>query len=312
MTSGSRARALAAPAAALAVPARPARAPGPTERELPEVTISESRGIRCLHLGTPWIQGAMRISEPLAIELEYVQRMMVWMLFREPAAIGQVRGDGQGEGHAVQLGLGAAAITRFCLRRLKMRCTAVEINPRVIDACRTWFRLPADSPSIAVLNDDAARYVADPENIASIDVLCVDLYDDEAASPVLDSAAFYADCHAALADGGVMTVNLFGRDASFERSFDRITAAFGTGNARALKPTREGNTIVLAMKHVTFPDADELARRAETIETRWRLPARKWLRMIRAQPPSSEPTETQAEPGRTSPSAAPLPELPPA
>ena len=283
-------------------------------RELPEVTISESRGIRYLHLGTPWIQGAMRIAEPSAIELEYVQRMMVWMLLREPAAVGH----SQGQGHAVQLGLGAAAITRFCLRHLKMRCTAVEINPRVIDACRTWFRLPADSPSLAVLNDDAARYVADPDHIGSIDALCVDLYDDEAASPVLDSAAFYGDCRAALADGGVMTVNLFGRDASFERSVARIAAAFGADNVRALKPTREGNTIVLAMKHVTFPDGPELARRAENIETRWRLPARKWLRMIREQAPSpspsplSEPIETSAKTRRPSPSPAPLPELPPA
>ena len=275
-------------------------------RSLPEVTISESRGIRYLHLGTPWIQGAMRISEPLAIELDYVQRMMVWMLWREPDALNL------GHGHAVQLGLGAAAITRFCLRRLKMRCTAVELNPHVVDACRMWFRLPADSPALAVLNDDAAAYIADPANRGSIDVLCVDLYDDEAASPVLDSAAFYGDCHTALNDGGVMTVNLFGRDASFERSFERIAAAFGAGNVRALKPTREGNTIVAAMKHVTLPDAGELARRAENIETRWRLPARKWLRMMRAQPSSSEPIETSAETRRTSSSVAPLPELPPA
>ena len=51
---------------------------------LPEVTISESDGVRYLHLGTPWIQGAMRIDEPLAIDLEYVRRMMVWMLVVEP------------------------------------------------------------------------------------------------------------------------------------------------------------------------------------------------------------------------------------
>ena len=54
---------------------------------LPEVTISESRGVRYLHLGTPWIQGAMRIEVPLAIELEYVRRMMAWTLFRDPAAV---------------------------------------------------------------------------------------------------------------------------------------------------------------------------------------------------------------------------------
>jgi hypothetical protein len=94
-----------------------------------------------------------------------------------------------------------------------------------------------------------------------------------------------------------MTVNLFGRDASFERSFRRIAAAFGAADVRTLKPTREGNTIVLAMKHVTVPDRAMLARRAENIETRWKLPARKWLRMMR---PLPEPVPTL------------LPELPPA
>lgn len=271
----------------------------PAASPSPEVTISESRGIRYLHLGTPWIQGAMRIDDPLAIELDYVQRMMVWMLFREPEAIGA--------GHAAQLGLGAGAITRFCARRLKMRCTAVELNRHVIDACRLWFRLPADSSTFEVVNDDAATWIADADQRDAIDVLCIDLYDDEAASPVLDSAEFYRDCHAALAEGGVMTVNLFGRNASLERSCDRIADAFGIEQVRALKATREGNTVVVAMKLVTFPDGDALARRAENIETRWHLPARKWLRMFRA-PAAPESRRTR----QTRSSVAPLPELPPA
>jgi len=250
-----------------------------TAAELPEVTISESAGVRYLHLGTPWIQGAMRIDEPLAIELEYVRRMMVWMLVREPAALAGA--------HAVQLGLGAGAITRFCSKRLKMRTTAVELNPRVIGACRHWFRLPADSPGFAVIEMNAKAFVADPKRRGSADVLCVDLYDHEAASPVLDSAEFYRQCFALLADGGVMTVNLFGRDASFETSSRRIAAAFGAGAVLTMQPTKEGNTVVLAMKQVTVPGRDELARRAENIETRWQLPAGKWLRMMRPVPAAS-------------------------
>ncbi|MDQ6629270.1 MAG: spermidine synthase, partial [Pseudomonadota bacterium] len=225
------------------------------------------------------------IDEPLVIELDYVQRMMAWMLFREAAEVA--------DGHAVQLGLGAGAITRFCLKRLKMRTTAVELNGRVIVACRHWFRLPAVAERLCVIEQDAAAFIAEPARRGSIDVLAVDLYDHEAACPVLDSEAFYADCRAALGDGGLMTVNLFGRDASFERSMARIGAAFGAANVRSLKPTREGNTIVIAMKHVTVPDADELARRAENIETRWQLPARKWLRMMRP-PAELQPTSPAA------------------
>jgi len=36
------------------------------------------------------------------------------------------------------------------------------------------------------------------------------------------------------------------------------------------------------MQHVTIPDRAVLAQRAENIETRWQLPARKWLRMMRS------------------------------
>jgi spermidine synthase len=194
-------------------------------------------------------------------------------------------------GHAVQLGLGAAAITRFCHSTLRMRCTAVELNGSVIDACRLWFHLPADSARFTVLNMDAAEFVADPARIESVQALCVDLYDHDAASPVLDSEAFYRDCRRVLADGGVMTVNLFGRDARFERSAARIAAAFGDTQVLSLRPTREGNTIVVALRDAPLPDRATLAARADEIERRFKLPARKWLRMIR--PIASAATETE-------------------
>jgi spermidine synthase len=241
--------------------------------ELAPATLSEADGVRYLHLGTPWVQGAMRIRRSLALELEYIQRMMVWMLLRPAEALTR--------GHAVQLGLGAAAITRFCHSTLRMRCTAIELNPSVIDACRLWFHLPADSVRLAVLQMDAAGFVADPARVDTVQALCVDLYDHDAAGPVLDSAAFYRDCQRVLGDDGVMTVNLFGRDASFERSAARIAAAFGEGRVWSLRPTKEGYTVVLALKHGAMPDRETLAARADNIERRFKLPAKKWLRMIR-------------------------------
>lgn len=244
---------------------------------LAPATVSEADGVRYLHLGTPWVQGAMRLRKPLAIELEYVQRMMAWMLLRPV----DESGAGAGREHAVQLGLGAGSITRFCHAKLRMRTTAVEINPEVIAACRAWFRLPQDGPRLAVVEMDAGLYVADPAHAGSADVLCVDLYDHDAASPVLDSEEFYRDCQRLLAHGGVMSVNLFGRDASFARSAERIAAAFGAERVLALRPTREGNTVVLACKDSALPDRATLLARADAIESRFGLPARKWLRMIR-------------------------------
>jgi spermidine synthase len=251
--------------------------------ELAPATISEFDGVRYLHLGTPWVQGAMRIRQSLSLELEYIQRMMAWMLLRPTEELTH--------GHAVQLGLGAGAITRYCHSTLRMRTTAVELNHGVINACRIWFHLPADSSRFHVLEMDAASFVADAQRAESAQVLCIDLYDHDAASPVLDSEAFYADCHRLLADGGVMSVNLFGRDGSFERSAQRIAAAFGTAQVFSLRPTKEGNTIVLALKHAPLPDRDALAARADNIESRFKLPAKKWLRMIRPLAGDSVPAD---------------------
>jgi spermidine synthase len=241
-------------------------------------TISEFDGVRYLHLGTDWVQGAMRIRKPRQLELEYIQRMMAWMLWRPSDELDQ--------GHAVQLGLGAAAITRFTHQVLRMRTTAVELNASVIDACHLWFHLPDNDERLTVLNQDAARWVTDAAHLQSVDVLCVDLYDHEAAAPVLDDAEFYAACRGVLAPGGLMTVNLFGRDSSFDRSAALIAQAFGTDQVWQLAPTKEGNTVVVAGRGVVVPDRDTLVARADAIESRFGLKAGKWLRLVRPYRPA--------------------------
>jgi spermidine synthase len=123
-----------------------------------------------------------------------------------------------------------------------------------------------------------------------VQLLHVDLYDHDAAAPVLDDEVFYTACRRLLADAGVMAVNLFGRDASFERSAARIAAAFGAEQVWRLRATREGNTVVVAGRGVEVPGREELAARAATIEQRFLarhgLPARKWLRMVRPYQPA--------------------------
>ncbi len=247
--------------------------------ELAGATISEFMGVRYLHLGTPWVQGAMRIRKPRLLELEYAQRMMAWMLWRPTEEIAG--------GHALHLGLGAAALTRYTLQTLRMATTVVEINPTVVAACKLWFHLPDDDPRLTLVQADAGRWVADPAHRHCADMMCVDLYDHEAAAPVLDDAVFYAACRDVLAPGGMLAVNLFGRDASFERSAAHLAAAFGADQVWQLAPTREGNTVVIAARGVELPDRDTLLARAAAIESRYELPARKWLRIIRPQRPAA-------------------------
>ena len=240
---------------------------------LPEVTMSEDGEVRFLHLGTEWIQGSMIIDEPFVIELDYVQRMMAWLLFVEPDTVTKRR--------AMQLGLGSAALTKFCFKVCRMDTTAIEINPQVLAACRGWFKLPPDSARLRVLLADAGQEIRNPLHMGQVDALQVDLYDHEAAAPVLDSPDFYADCRSVLSDEGVMTVNLFGRDTSYDRSLESICAAFGKDAVWSFKPTREGNTIVLAQRTADRPTRMHLLARAEEIQSRWGLPAVKWLRIFK-------------------------------
>ena len=243
-----------------------------TTTPLPEVNISEDGEVRFLHLGTEWIQGSMLLDAPFDIELEYVQRMMVWLLFVEPDTVHKRR--------ALQLGLGSAALTKFCFKRLRMDTTAIEINPQVLAVCRRWFKLPPDSARLRVLLADAGEAIRAAEHQGRYDALQVDLYDHEAAAPVLDSADFYADCRNTLTDVGCLTVNLFGRDASFERSLRHIADAFGAEAVWLFKPAREGNTVVLAQRHASRPARLDMLARAEAVQQRWGLPAVKWLRLF--------------------------------
>jgi spermidine synthase len=240
--------------------------------DLPWVNHVDYGDMRFLHLGTPWVQGSMRISQPTEIHLEYVQRMMAWLLVTDLDQLPRLQ--------AMQLGLGAASLTKFCHLRLGMPTTAVELNPHVIDACRRWFHLPQDNVNLHVLLADAADIAKSAAWQGKVDVLQVDLYDQEAACPALDSEAFYADCHQLLTPQGCMTVNLYGRRSSLETSLQRIAKAFGQEAVWAFKPTSAGNTIVLAFRTPRAWDPQALRSRAQMIQNRWTLPAEKWLKEL--------------------------------
>jgi spermidine synthase len=216
----------------------------------------------------------MFVDEPHKLVHEYIQRMMAWLLFVDPATVGKRQ--------ALQLGLGAGSLTKFCAKELRMKnTTAIELNPQVLHACRGWFKLPADSARMQVVLGDAAQEIKQTHWQGTVDSLQVDLYDEEAAAPVLDSAEFYSDCRNTLTEEGCMTVNLFGRSSSFDNSVNKIAAAFGRQAIWTFKATREGNTVVLAQRTMTRPKRSLLAERAEAIKAQWGLPADKWVRVFK-------------------------------
>jgi spermidine synthase len=233
------------------------------------VTLSEQNGVRYLHFGTEWVQGAMRIRKPDWPELEYAQQMMAWMLFiDEPQSI-------------AQLGLGAATLTKYCYRQFPQAAvTAVELNPSVIAICASMFKLPPDDERLHVLEMDAMDFVNDAANHGAYDVLQSDLYDATARGPVLDTPEFYLACNACLAEHGVMTVNLFGDHPSFKKNIKAMRFAFG--HVICLPEVHDGNVVALCFKSKPDLDPERLAARAAQIVAATKLPAKSWVMGLQA------------------------------
>lgn len=196
------------------------------------VEISEKNGVRFLHLGGPAIQSAMRIREPVALELEYTRAMLAFALFHPvPREI-------------ALLGLGGGSIAKFVHHFLPdSRLTALEVNPEVVAAARSYFLLPPDDERLRVLTGDGAAYIRDRR--AELDVLLVDAYDAHRIVEALATLDFYRDCLGALRPGGMALFNLWGSDKHYPAYLDRIEAAFG-GRVLLLPAEKKGNIIVLA------------------------------------------------------------------
>lgn len=198
------------------------------------IEVSEERGVRYLHFGSELVQGAMRISRPWALELEYTRELMLPLLLRD---------DAGWPASVLQIGLGAASITRFLHRhRPNARLTVVEIDPRVIRTAREFFKLPPESERLRIVVDDGHEFLA--AHKGRFDLVVVDGFDEKGRTGSLDTVAFYAACRARLTRGGMMSVNLLTRRRGVAVSEGRMREAFGE-HVRVLPPPEAGNTVAV-------------------------------------------------------------------
>jgi spermidine synthase len=181
------------------------------------VDISEEAGVRYLHFGSDWVQGAMRIARPWSLELAYTREMMAGLLLRDAPHWPR---------SALLVGLGAGSLAKFIYRNFPdCRSTVVEINPQV------------------ELIGDGADYMLAGER--RFDYILVDGFDADARAGALDTLPFYQACRARLSDHSLFCVNLLGRNKGFAGSVERIQAAFD-GRTAVFPSCDSGNTIAFA------------------------------------------------------------------
>lgn len=221
------------------------------------IEIRESRGVRTLHFGSDWVQGAMRVSRPWDLELAYTREMMAALILSPtwpsmPLSI-------------LQIGLGAGSLTRFIHRYLpEARQIVVELSPAVVGAARQMFQLPPPSERLNVVIADGAQWVV--QAAQTFDLILVDGFDADGQTAGLERVRFYQDARKRLAPGGLFVCNFLSHSSGFLESCLALDSAFA-GRTRLLPKTPGGNVIALgAVNETVALDEASLRERAQSLQ----------------------------------------------
>jgi len=238
------------------------------------IEIVEEDGVRVLQIGGDAIQSAMRLDAPDRIELDYVQAMMAFLLFRpKPRDV-------------LMVGLGGGSMARFIRQRMPdVRVSVVEIDPGVVTVARRYFHFPEEDDRLEILVGDGAELV--PRRPASADVLVVDGFVNGRPAEGLCTQSFYDGAFAALRSPGVMVANFMADDGKIERHLDRIERSFGRGPTLLLAQ-EEDNLIAFAHRggprRVAWPELKSRARAANAL---FGLPLEECLPALRRHNPNT-------------------------
>lgn len=205
------------------------------------IEIRESRGVRTLHFGSDWVQGAMRIARPWDLELVYTREMMAALLLSAtwPEMPRQI----------LQIGLGAGSLVRFIHRYLPdARQTVIEQSGTVVAAARQAFNLPTEHDRLQIIVAEGAEWVANATE--AFDLILVDGFDADGQTGRLESLDFYQSCRQRLASGGLLVCNFLSRSPNFLPSCLALDSAF-TGRSRLLPQTPGGNVISMSSERET-------------------------------------------------------------
>lgn len=219
------------------------------------IDIREEGGVRYLHFGTDWVQGAMRIRTPFALELAYTREMLTPLLLHDTPWPRRI----------LSIGLGAGSLAKFIHRKLpETHHTIVEIEPRVAAIAQSCFKLPGPDERMDLHLEDGVAFVAQTRE--TWDLVLLDAYDHDVKTGPFTSIEFYRQVKSILSDQGVLSINLFNRARRYESTTTRLEYAF---DQRALNfaSTDEGNFVGLAFngERITVDEA-ALRERAETLK----------------------------------------------
>jgi len=222
-----------------------------------QVEVSEQDGVISMHIGSITIQSSMRLDTPYHLELDYTQAMSMAALFLEsPKEI-------------LCIGLGGGTMPKFFYRLFgKTKLTILELNPKVIQVAKHFFKLPI-SKRFNILQGDGIKYIKNVEK--KYDLLISDAFEDYGLPDDFCTISYFESCRKVLSEKGVFMINLFGSDPKTPLYRDRINLVFDQ-QVLYMESSKPGNVIVFAFneKNVEY-SIDILRQKIKSLEINYDL-----------------------------------------
>jgi spermidine synthase len=141
-------------------------------------------------------QSSMFLDAPFDTDFDYPGYLHLTLAVRPEAT------------RTLVIGLGGSSIVKRMWRDYpEMSLDVVELDPDVIDICRTYFALPDDARIRAHLGD-GREFVE--EDDATYDIVIVDAFDDDVVPKLLTTEEFMRTARERLAPDGVIAFNTIG------------------------------------------------------------------------------------------------------
>lgn len=125
---------------------------------------------------------------------------------------------------ALLLGLGGGCVARMLHRQLpQLHITGVELDPEVLRLATKHFNL-VPTPTLRIVQAAAEEFIA--HDMATYDLLLVDVFIDTDVPPALDEMPFFQALKRRLAPGGLLLFNRIINEAAAARATDAAWPAF--------------------------------------------------------------------------------------
>ncbi|MDX1669576.1 MAG: fused MFS/spermidine synthase [Limnobacter sp.] len=223
-----------------------------------EILISEDKGVRKLHFDSEWVQGAMRIRQPLHLELEYTRDMLCPFLLHAPQ---------DWPSHILCIGLGVGALPRFFHAFFPEAVVeTVEICSSVVAVCEQNFNLPRTSERFKIHVDCGAQFLLETQ--CQYDLIIVDGFDQDAGVGPLGTPEFFQSAKSHLSSGGVLVSNVLTHGNNSMHMIERLQEVFEK-RVLALSKCASGNLVAVAFEsHFEWPTQEEINDNLAELEAR--------------------------------------------